>query len=697
MRDLKRYMRLTFVQICQKLAFCVIIVLTFVGFLEAKYGGGSGTEEDPYKISDANHMQSIGTDPNDWDKYFLMTDDIDLSAYTQTTFNIIGTDSENAFNGVFDGNGHKIFNFAYNSTESDYIGIFGCVADLSAEIKNLGIIDPNIIAGTGSNVGSLAGSISAGTISGCYVEGGKVLGNFDVGGLVGINSGTLSDCFTLCGVHGVSQIGGLVGNNSGTVINCYAAGSVDGSGDVGGLTAPSSNGMDVSASFWDTESTGQSGSGGGEPKMTTEMMDPNTFMNAGWDFTTPIWTICECGENYPRLMWGESRVYYIDANDGNDNNSGFSKNTAFKTIQKGVSTALDCEIVSVQPGIYNEDVFFMGRPITLTSIAPTDPNIVKDTIIAGFVQFNGTENACCTLTGFKIYDTLIGCIYGNHTEATISYCIISDSKGPNAKVIMNCDGIISNCLITNNSNCCGGPSLFAIFGSSGLIKNCTIANNSSGGVSSDFGDMMRMENCIIYNNDGPEPSESPEVQVYDDSIIDISYCNLQEDSVGINVIGSGDLIWGLGNINVDPYFVDAAGGDYHLKSSAWRWDEYNSQWTYDAVTSRCIDAGNPGSPLGNEPLAVPSDPNNEDGINLRTNMGFFGGTIQASMPPFNWALLSDLNNDGIVDLTDLAEQAEDWLTTAEEHPGDLNRDGMVNINDIAALAKDWLKATDWLE
>jgi len=94
---------------------------------------------------------------------------------------------------------------------------------------------------------------------------------------------------------------------------------------------------------------------------------------------------------------------------------------------------------------------------------------------------------------------------------------------------------------------------------------------------------------------------------------------------------------------------------------------------------------------------VPNDPNNEDGINLRMNMGFFGGTIRASMPPLNWALLSDLNNDGNVDLMDFAEQTEDWLTTAKECPGDLNHDGMVNMDDIAALAKDWLKATDWLE
>jgi hypothetical protein len=684
-------MRLTSLHICQKLIFC-IIVLTTADLSEAKYGGGSGTTEDPYTISNANHMQSIGADSNDWNKHFLMTEDIDLSAYTHTTFNIIGTGSDNAFKGVFDGNGYKIFNFTYSSSESDYIGIFGYVADPNAEIKNLGIIDPNINGGTGSVVGSLAGSLSAGVISGCYVDGGNILGNFDVGGLVGMNqeSGILSDCYTLCDIYGGNQIGGLAGNNSGTIINCYAGGGVHGSSNAGGLTGLNSDGA-VIASFWDIDTTGQTDSGGGEPRTTTEMMELNTFIIAGWDFTTPVWTMCECGVNYPRLIWGKSRIYYIDANTGNDNNSGLSNNTAFQSIQKGINKAEDCEIITVQPGIYYEDILFRGDPITLTSIDPTDPNIVKDTIIEGFVEFNGIENACCTLTGFKIFDTYIGAIYGNHTQATVSYCIISDSKGPNAKVVMDCDGIISNCLITNNSNCCGGMSTFAVFGSNGIIKNCTIANNDSGGVTSAFGDTMRIENCIIYNNTGPE------VQVYDGSVIDISYCNLQGGLGEIEIIGSGDIIWGLGNMNSDPYFVDAPGGDYHLKSAGWRWDEYNSQWTYDAVTSRCIDAGNPGSSLGHEPLAVPGDPYNEEGINIRRNMGFFGGTVQASMCPLNWALLSDLNNDGNVDIVDLTEQAGGWLLSATEYPGDTNRDGVVNMDDIAILAADWLKTTEWID
>ena len=132
-----------------------------------------------------------------------------------------------------------------------------------------------------------------------------------------------------------------------------------------------------------------------------------------------------------------------------------------------------------------------------------------------------------------------------------------------------------------------------------------------------------------------------------------------------------------------------------MKSEGWRWDSIRQRWDYDDVTSRCIDAGNPGSPLGDELLSVPDDPNNEWGENLRINMGAYGDTEQAGMPPYNWALLADLTNDGIVDFVDLAHQAKDWLNSGDCQPGDFNRDSLIDISDLALLVEDWLKQTSW--
>ena len=216
----------------------------------AKYGGGMGGPNDPYLIYTAGQMNEIGLSGNsdDWDKHFLLMADIDLSGYTGTGFNIIGYyERENSpdnkpFTGVFDGNGKKIFNFSY-STGTNNIGVFGYVSGENAEIKNLGLIDPNVYSYTGRHVGSLVGWLHEGTITGCYVEGGSIKGDHYVGGLVGASSfygliinGTITNCYSTASVSGNIIVGGLVGlNYESTITNCSSSGSVSGERYIGGL------------------------------------------------------------------------------------------------------------------------------------------------------------------------------------------------------------------------------------------------------------------------------------------------------------------------------------------------------------------------------------------------------------------------------------------------------------------------------
>ena len=152
---------------------------------------------------------------------------------------------------------------------------------------------------------------------------------------------------------------------------------------------------------------------------------------------------------------------------------------------------------------------------------------------------------------------------------------------------------------------------------------------------------------------------------------------------------------GTGNIYTDPCFVDAENGDYHLLSTGWRWDVQRKVWTWDDITSRCIDAGNPGANLQNEPMSLDVDPSNLYGTNVRINMGVYGGTAEASIGPWGWSLCGDVTNDGIVDSDDLSEQLIDWLQSGDEQWSDLNRDGTVNLADMALLANEWLEETLW--
>jgi len=210
---------------------------------QGKYGGGTGEPNDPYLIYDANQMNTIGADQNDWDKHFKLMANVDLGQFTAEEYNIIGSNPSfphygTSFTGVFDGNGHTISNFSYISPGKSYIGVFGYVRGDNAVIKDLGLIDPYVDAGTHGRVGSLVGWLREATITNCYAERGSVSGNELVGGLVGSNDeSTISNCYSTASVSGNDIIGGLVGYNWAlcVITNCYSTGNVTGDRYVGGL------------------------------------------------------------------------------------------------------------------------------------------------------------------------------------------------------------------------------------------------------------------------------------------------------------------------------------------------------------------------------------------------------------------------------------------------------------------------------
>jgi hypothetical protein len=215
------------------LIFCFSTLTT-----QAKYGGGSGTAADPYLIKTAEQMNAIGVNPADWDKYFKLIEDIDLSDFTGATFNIIGQWVEwgslnnQPFAGVFDGNGKTISNFSYNSTNEDGIGIFAYV---KGRIQNLQLVNPKIV-GDGLNVGSLAGYFEEGRIVNCYVRNADISGGAYVGGLVGTSDSLISSCSTSGRVFGDLFVGGLTGLLSDNLVtNCYSTAAVAGNQNVGGL------------------------------------------------------------------------------------------------------------------------------------------------------------------------------------------------------------------------------------------------------------------------------------------------------------------------------------------------------------------------------------------------------------------------------------------------------------------------------
>lgn len=231
---------------CHKVMYAIFglfSLLLIANSALAKYSGGTGDPNTPYQIGTKADLLALAADTGDYGKCFIVTADINMEGQVFTTA-IVAPGGVNAFTGMFDGSGHKIIYYTINGESNFYIGLFGYIGS-GGSVKNLGLED--------------------------------------------------------CSVSGNGLVGGLVGDNRDSISNCYSTGSVSGSSYVGGMAGINYSGS-ISSSFWDEDASGQTTSDGGTGKTTVEMKTLSTFTAASWDFVE-IWDIGE-NQTYPYL-----RVY----------------------------------------------------------------------------------------------------------------------------------------------------------------------------------------------------------------------------------------------------------------------------------------------------------------------------------------------------------------------------------------------------
>ena len=130
-----------------------------------------------------------------------------------------------AFSGTFEGNGHTLRDLELTSSYSP-AGLFARVEE-GAVLQNLsvqGIVAPS---GSSDTVGGIVG-VNNGTLINCQFSG-VVEGEGEVGGLVGRNEerGTLARCTSRSFVDGKSATGGVVGYNLGAISSCTNVGEVN--------------------------------------------------------------------------------------------------------------------------------------------------------------------------------------------------------------------------------------------------------------------------------------------------------------------------------------------------------------------------------------------------------------------------------------------------------------------------------------
>ena len=269
---------------------------------------GDGTDENPYQLSTVDDLSCLMWRECDWDKSFILINDIDMNGYV-FTHPVIGYGSY--FSGNFDGNGHLISNFTIDAESQSYVGFFRALS--SATVHRLGL--DNIIVNGGDYVGGVCGGVDvmtvmASVLSHCYFNG-SVTGTTNIGGLCGVHMGEMNQCYATGSVSGVKNVGGLLGESIGYTRQSYAVNVVSGSEFIGGISGWS-GGVNEEC-FWNIEVSGCAvGDGGGYiyDGMTgltiAEMQTASSYTDAGWDFSTidgdeADW-IMPVG-SYPLLTW----------------------------------------------------------------------------------------------------------------------------------------------------------------------------------------------------------------------------------------------------------------------------------------------------------------------------------------------------------------------------------------------------------
>jgi len=363
-----------------------------------------------------------------------------------------------------------------------------------------------------------------------------------------------------------------------------------------------------------------------------------------------------------------------------DNSSPILVNCTFENNEEGISSHSDCNVTLtnctfVNNSSYGIDHSFGGK-LSLTGCV-----------------FRGNSRSGITSDAKEL--TLRNCLFVQNIRSAISHtgggnltlkncefrANVNSGRGGALKVLSgsfvadNCiftgnvvegDGgaietsarrtVISNCLFAGNMAHESGGAIYARYNDYTTIRNCTFSGNTAkeGGGSLYVDNKTKVTNCIFWGE------SSPVIQFNRTEPL-ISYCNVQGG-------------WfGEGNVDIDPCFVESGywdtnselyypfdnfwvNGDYHLNSQAGRWDSNSQNWIMDDVTSPCIDAGDPNSPIGTEPF-----PNGG-----RANMGAYGASEKASKtyfgsPPCPTIIAGDINGDCVVDFEDLAIIVSHWM------------------------------------
>ena len=401
-------------------------------------------------------------------------------------------------------------------------------------------------------------------------------------------------------------------------------------------------------------------------------------------------------------------ILYVDDDASNDPgpgdptvsdpNENGSTEHPFDAIQEAIGIAHNGETVMVMDGTYtgtgNKNIDFGGKAITVRSENGPKVTVIDcENLDRGF-YFHSGEGTYSIVAGLTITDGNVspqngGGILCDYSSPTITNCTISGNTagtfGGGMLCTNNSSPEIINCVFSGNKIMLGGAGggIACVFNGNPKLSNCTFSGNSApmfgGGLYCFQMSYASMLNCIFHDNTA---AYGPQITIVEASDVLIGYTNLQGGQPAIYREYDSHIIWGPGNIDLDPMLME----DGHLRSG-----------------SPCIDAGDNAyvpadfADLDNddntfEPL--PFDLDNHP----RIADGDCNDTVIVDMGAyeFAYAYSGDFDGQCDVDFVDYAIFALAWLT----EPGDAQwnpacdisvpADNHIDRNDLDVLADNWL-------
>ena len=184
-----------------------------------------GSADHPYIIMNPAGLDLLATNVNSGNayegKYFKLGANITYSyaglEENGSNFTAIGN-SNNPFNGNFDGDGKTISGIRIYKPNDNYQGLFGCIE--AAIVENIILTDTKI---TGSDaVGGIVGFFDTGTIRNCIVADNVYInGIITCGGIAGHNYGSLSNNLVVNAEINSSTNGAIFGYNNNKLANNF--------------------------------------------------------------------------------------------------------------------------------------------------------------------------------------------------------------------------------------------------------------------------------------------------------------------------------------------------------------------------------------------------------------------------------------------------------------------------------------------